>query len=153
MMEDIVIVTINYRLGVLGFLRLEDTSLGVPGNAGLKDMVLALKWVQKNIQKFGGDPNNVTISGTSAGSAAVNYLLLSPTTKGLFHKAILASGSVLNPWPHLHPDALNIMEFIDNGCKNDAEILDVLMKTPAKDLLTAQKHMAAVSRNFPVIFL
>lgn len=61
---------------------MEDTSLGVPGNAGLKDMVLALKWVQENIEQFGGDASNVTIFGESAGSAAVHYLMLSPTTKG-----------------------------------------------------------------------
>lgn len=80
--EDVVIVTINYRLGVLGFLSLEDTSLGVPGNAGLKDMVMALKWVQQNIDKFNGNPNNVTIFGESAGGAAVHYLILSPMARG-----------------------------------------------------------------------
>lgn len=67
----------------IGFLSLEDQSLGVPGNAGLKDQALALKWVQKNIQNFGGDPNNVTIFGESAGAASVHYLTLSPTTKGI----------------------------------------------------------------------
>lgn len=68
MKEDIVYVATNYRLGALGFLSLSDPSLEVPGNAGMKDQVLGLKWVQKNIEKFGGDPNNVTIAGTSAGS-------------------------------------------------------------------------------------
>jgi carboxylesterase type B len=96
MTEDIVLVTLNYRLGILGFLRFEDPSLGVSGNAGLKDMVMALKWVQKNIQNFSGDPNNVTIFGESAGGAAVHYLVLSPLAKGLFHKAIAQSGSALN---------------------------------------------------------
>ncbi|KAJ3645076.1 hypothetical protein Zmor_022763 [Zophobas morio] len=96
--EDVVVVTINYRLGVLGFLSLEDPSLDVPGNAGFKDQVLALKWVQSNISKFGGDPNNVTIFGESAGGAAIHLLVLSPMTKGLFHKAIAQSGCALNPW-------------------------------------------------------
>ena len=82
MAEDVVLVTINYRLGILGFLSLEDTSLGVPGNAGFKDMVMALKWVQKNITKFGGDPNNVTVFGESAGAVAAHLLILSPMTKG-----------------------------------------------------------------------
>lgn len=61
---------------------MEDTSLEVPGNAGLKDMVMALQWVQKNIQQFNGNPDNVTILGESAGAASVEYLTLSPLTKG-----------------------------------------------------------------------
>jgi carboxylesterase type B len=69
--EEVVIVTTNYRLGFLGFLSLKDPNLGVPGNAGLKDVVMALKWVQKNIHNFGGDPNNVTICGGSSGAAVV----------------------------------------------------------------------------------
>jgi carboxylesterase type B len=80
--EDIVLVTINYRLGVFCFLSFEDASLEVPGNAGLKDMVMALKWVQKNISKFSGDPNNVTIFGESAGGISVHYLILSPLASG-----------------------------------------------------------------------
>ncbi|KAF5276534.1 hypothetical protein FQR65_LT03964 [Abscondita terminalis] len=93
--EDIVIVTINYRLGLLGFLSLNDSTLDVPGNAGLKDQVMALKWIKSNIINFGGDPNNVTIFGESAGGASVHYLMLSKMGKGLFHKAIIQSGSAL----------------------------------------------------------
>lgn len=63
--KDIILVKINYRVGPIGFLSLEDPELGVPGNAGLKDQVFALKWIQKNIANFGGDPNNVTVFGTS----------------------------------------------------------------------------------------
>lgn len=65
-----------------GFLSLEDSSLGVPGNAGLKDQVQALKWVQQNIRGFLGDPNNVTLFGESAGGTSVHYLVLSPMAKG-----------------------------------------------------------------------
>lgn len=86
--EDVVVVTINYRLGVLGFLSLDDPKLEVPGNAGLKDQVMALKWVQKNIRNFGGDPNNVTIFGESAGGSSVHFLLLSPMAKGVSNLAI-----------------------------------------------------------------
>ena len=97
--KDIVLVTINYRLGALGFLNLEhETS---PGNQGLKDQVMALKWIQENISNFGGDPSNVTIFGESAGGAAVNYLTISPMAQGLFHKAISQSGVALNPWAHV----------------------------------------------------
>lgn len=86
-------MTFNYRLGAIGFLSLTDQSLGVPGNAGLKDQIFALKWIQKNIKNFGGDPNNVTLMGESAGGASVHYLCLSPQSEGLFHRAVIMSGS------------------------------------------------------------
>lgn len=94
--ENIILVTLNYRLGALGFLN-SGTS-DAPGNAGLKDQVLALKWVRDNIANFGGDPNEVTIGGQSAGSASVHLLLLSPLAQGLFKRAIAQSGVALNPW-------------------------------------------------------
>ncbi|KAG9436182.1 esterase FE4 isoform X1 [Apis mellifera carnica] len=96
MRKDIVLVKINYRLGVLGFLNLEHEI--APGNQGLKDQVMALKWVQENISSFGGDPNNVTIFGESAGGGSVHYLTISPLAQGLFHKAIAQSGVAINPW-------------------------------------------------------
>lgn len=70
--KDLVYVTINYRVGAFGFLSLEDPELKIPGNAGLKDMVLALKWVRDNISRFGGDPDNVTIFGTSVSHFSLN---------------------------------------------------------------------------------
>ena len=78
--KDIVLVTFNYRLGILGFLTTGD--LVAPGNFGLKDQVLALKWVQKNIQVFGGDPNRVTLFGQSAGGASVSLHVLSDASNG-----------------------------------------------------------------------
>lgn len=147
MTEDIVFVTTNYRVGILGFLRLNDTSLGVTGNAGLKDQALALKWIQKNISKFGGDPGNVTIFGESAGSASVSYQVLSPASKGLFHKAIMQSGCALNPWPHLRANALDVMKFIKNDCKSEEEIYETLMKASVHDLVDAQNRFSEVSFN------
>lgn len=138
MSEDIVLVSINYRLGVLGFLSLEDPSLKVPGNAGLKDMVLALKWVQKNISRFGGDPNNVTIFGESAGAASVHYLTLSPTTKGLFHKAIIQSGCSINAWAKGQKGVKEIaraLKYRNEG--NEKEILEKLQKENIKTLIHA----------------
>ncbi|KAJ8875859.1 hypothetical protein PR048_023762 [Dryococelus australis] len=79
-----------------GFLRVDDTD--APGNAGLKDQTAALRWIQKNIAKFGGNPNNVTIFGESAGGASVHFHVLSPLSKGLFLRAISESGSAMNPW-------------------------------------------------------
>jgi carboxylesterase type B len=66
--KDIVFVSFNYRLGVIGFLSLDDPTLEIPGNVGLKDQVFALKWVQRNVSQFGGDPKNVTIFGESVSS-------------------------------------------------------------------------------------
>lgn len=94
--HGVVLVTIQYRLGALGFLSFDDPL--VPGNFGLKDQRLALKWVQDNIAQFGGDPASVTIFGESAGAASVNFHLVSPLSQGLFHKAILQSGTAACPW-------------------------------------------------------
>lgn len=117
--HDIILVSGNYRLGTLGFLSTE--TLDCPGNFGLKDQSQILRWVQQNIAAFGGDPNSVTIFGNSAGGASVTYQLASSLSKGsiqissnllhykyntteffltagLFHKAIVQSGSYYNPW-------------------------------------------------------
>ena len=88
---DVVVVTINYRLGALGFLRLPE--IGAGGNQGLLDCIAALRWVRDNIKAFGGDPDQVTIFGESAGSAAVGCLLGMPAARGLFRRAIMESGA------------------------------------------------------------
>ncbi|KOB66636.1 Alpha-esterase 3 [Operophtera brumata] len=93
--QGLVIVTFNYRLGPLGFLCLKIPES--PGNAGLKDQIAALYWVQRNIANFGGDPYDVTVYGIGSGAAAVQILLLSGLATGLLHKVILESGSVLSP--------------------------------------------------------
>nr|XP_046908801.1 acetylcholinesterase-like [Dermatophagoides farinae] len=90
-MGNVIVVTINYRLGPFGFLYTEMDN--VPGNQGLYDQILALQWIHNNIGHFGGDPNRVTVFGESAGSMSISALILSPLTKGLFTKAILQSGS------------------------------------------------------------
>lgn len=92
----IIVVTINYRLGVLGFVNfgaaLDDPS--IPSNLGLRDQIAALQWVQHNIAAFGGDPSRVTIGGQSAGSMSVSLLLHAPDARGLFQQAIMQSGAV-----------------------------------------------------------
>ncbi|CAG9768327.1 unnamed protein product [Ceutorhynchus assimilis] len=94
--RDIVLVVTNYRLGALGFLSTGDKV--VPGNNGLKDQNLALRWVQANIKYFGGNPKIVTIFGESAGGASVHYHMVSTMSQGLFHKGIAMSGTALCVW-------------------------------------------------------
>src|ERR1700690_4262824 len=95
-LKGVILVTINYRLGVFGFLvtkELAKEAHGAGGNYGLLDMVAALHWVNANIKNFGGDPGNVTVFGESAGSFAVSTLMASPLAQGLFEKAIGESGA------------------------------------------------------------
>ncbi|XP_063362787.1 carboxylic ester hydrolase-like [Cydia amplana] len=94
--QKIIAVTFNYRLGAHGFLCLGTDS--APGNAGMKDIVALLRWVQQNIASFGGNPHDVTIAGYSAGSSAVGLLILSRMTAGLFSKAIPESGADVGTW-------------------------------------------------------
>jgi para-nitrobenzyl esterase len=101
--KGVVLVTVNYRLGVFGFMAHPDltreSSRGASGNYGMLDQVAALKWVKDNIAAFGGDPGNVTIFGESAGSFAVSALMASPVARGLFHKAIGESGAYFGAGP------------------------------------------------------
>ena len=96
--EDVVVVSINHRLNVLGFLDLSavDEKYAQSANAGMLDIVAALEWVQANIENFGGDPGNVTIFGQSGGAGKVGTLMYAPSAKGLFHKAIMESGGKPN---------------------------------------------------------
>ncbi len=95
---DIVVVSVNHRLNILGFLDLSacGEKYAKSGNVGMLDLVESLKWINKNIENFGGDPNNVTIFGESGGGGKVGTLMCMPAAKGLFHKAIIMSGTLIN---------------------------------------------------------
>lgn len=134
--QNVVLVTINYRLEALGFLCLDTED--VPGNAGMKDQVAGLRWVQKNIQHFGGDANNVTIFGESAGGASVAYHLVSPMTKGLFKRAILQSGQNLSNWsrcfePRLRAEA--IARSLGEDTTDDNELYQFFKSQPVDKLV------------------
>nr|AHJ81324.1 carboxylesterase [Locusta migratoria] len=94
--KGVVLVTFNYRVGAIGFLSLQNDD--IPGNAGLKDQVFALQWVQRNIGYFGGDPDQVTIFGESAGGSSTSHLFLSPAANGLFKGVIIESGEANAVW-------------------------------------------------------
>ena len=134
-----VVITVNYRLGAFGFLAHPDLSRESPdnvsGNYGLLDMITALKWVHDNAAQFGGDPNNVTIAGQSAGAAAVNDLLVSPLAAGLFQRAIAQSGSGMGiPVP---PLATAEQGGVDLADRVRATGIDALRLVPAEELITA----------------
>ncbi|KAL1140507.1 hypothetical protein AAG570_000437 [Ranatra chinensis] len=138
--KDIVFVTFNYRLGPLGFLSTEDDI--VPGNMGLKDQTLALKWVKKNIAAFGGNPDSVTITGMSAGGSSVHYHMLSPLSKGLFNRVISVSGTALCPWAQTE-NAKEKAHMIASslGCPvdNSTILVECLRNRPAKQILEATR--------------
>src|SRR5450759_1966987 len=94
--QGVIVVTINYRVGMFGFMAhpqlSKESPHGSSGNYGLMDMIQALKWVNKNINGFGGDPGRVTVFGQSSGAESIQYLLVSPPAKGLFQRAISESG-------------------------------------------------------------
>lgn len=98
MEEDIVFVAINYRLGSLGFM--STGTKDCPGNMGLKDQVVALQFIKNHIARFGGDPNSVTVMGYSAGAISTTLHMVSPMSKGLFHKAIVMSGGGTAQWTY-----------------------------------------------------
>lgn len=141
--ENIIVVSINYRLGPLGFFW--NPEAGINGNYGLKDQQMALKWVKENINNFGGDSNRVTIVGWSAGGSSVTYHLYSETSKGLFNQAISMSGTLINPWAvHFYPNecsqALSELLEIDY---NDVVNLKSTLQTfdAVNDLLLLNIHL------------
>lgn len=140
--KDVVVVTINYRCGALGFLSLNTPE--VPGNAGLKDIVQAIRWVKENIHKFGGNSGNLTVFGESAGGVAVSILTASPLTKNLLSKGIIQSGTALNSWAfQKHPldNAKKLAEAL--GCESDDvdDILEFLITTPVRDIVEANQKL------------
>jgi para-nitrobenzyl esterase len=132
---DVVVVSVNYRLGVFGFLDLstyDDTLAGSASN-GFRDQILALTWVRDNIADYGGDPNNVTIFGESAGGNSVNAILGAPSADGLYHRAIAHSATaIINP-PSQQASQLAAYLKVDED-----KFIAHLRKLSAEDLLAAQ---------------
>jgi para-nitrobenzyl esterase len=141
--EGLVVVTINYRLGALGFLShpaLASSPGGPSGNYGLMDQQAALRWVRFNIEQFGGDPDNVTIAGESAGGTAVLAHLVSRSSRGLFRRAIVESGSFALTQQSLAIAEPNGQAFASSaGCPD--QTAECLRSLPTDDLL----------RNFPTV--
>ncbi len=149
--KGVVLVTVNYRLGPFGFfahpLLSKESSEGVSGNYGFLDQVAALRWVQRNAEAFGGDPANVTIFGESAGAVSVGLHLISPLSKGLFHRAIMQSGSVFGDFRHLRESGERLPSMESEGerlaralnCDTQDDSLAALRAVPAERLLAVSK--------------
>ncbi|XP_011192601.1 esterase B1 [Zeugodacus cucurbitae] len=148
MSEQVVLVTLNYRLCSLGFLSLADPELQIPGNAAMKDKILALKWVKQYISHFNGDPNNVTLFGESAGAGSAHAITLSAQSEDLFQRVILMSGSALCYWINMPQTDLAYRLAKTHGYKGDnidGDILRFLQQLdPAKlvqhSLLNAEER-------------
>ncbi|XP_049850083.1 cholinesterase 1-like [Schistocerca gregaria] len=138
--QDVILVSINYRLGLLGFLSTGDEV--VPGNMGLKDQTEALRWVQRNIAAFGGDPQKVTIFGQSAGGASIHYHVVSPLSTGLFKNAISMSGSSLNPWAfsrNATDRAIRFAQYLGYTGKTSSDLVNFLKNVDPSTLIMDQK--------------
>ncbi len=140
--EGVIVVSLNYRLGVLGFLAHPQLSAesdrNVSGNYGLLDQIEALRWIQRNIAGFGGDPDNVTIAGESAGALSVMYLLTSPPAQGLFDKAVMQSAYMvstpaLKEERHGHPSAEALGSWLQGKLGTDG--IEQLRAMDARDLI------------------
>ncbi|KAH8281095.1 hypothetical protein KR054_010647, partial [Drosophila jambulina] len=156
MKQDVVLVTFNYRVGPFGFLSLSDKSLDVPGNAGLKDQVMALRWVNRNISQFNGDPNNITLMGESAGAASVHAMMTTEQTRGLFHKAIMQSGSMHCEWANEPRGrwAYRLARLIGyTGGENEKEVFEFLQQEPASSITRKSVELISLEeRRVHVLF-
>ena len=149
-----VAVTCNYRLGPMGFMCLPEleAEAGHTGNYGMFDQITALEWVRKNIKAFGGDPENITVMGQSAGAMSVTNLCLSPLTDGMFAKAVLNSGGGVHKMMDnkaSSKDRYAFWEMVmeDTGCKNVAE----LRALDAKDLFASFTKLKKTSPKYAMI--
>ena len=158
--KGVVLVTVNYRLGIFGFLNhpflAEESPNHVSGNYGILDQVAALKWVHANIAAFGGDPDNITILGQSAGAGSVKTLVSSPLTGGLIKKAIIQSGGGVNVRPAGAPapaqPAASMMDIIGNAWKTvfdwaGYDTLEKMRAASTEDVFTLAARYAAETGN------
>ncbi|XP_067133895.1 acetylcholinesterase-like [Centruroides vittatus] len=146
---NVIVISLNYRLGIFGFLNLGNTQ--TTGNIGMLDQVTALKWIHENVENFGGDRNEITLFGSSAGSISVTHHMISPLTKGLFKRVILQSGSNYSPMFSVDPiDNIRSSEMIveragcvsDNGSctqRSENNVMNCLLKLKPEKIAAAER--------------
>ncbi|CAG2171769.1 unnamed protein product [Oppiella nova] len=147
-LRDVVVVTLNYRLGVFGFLCTDRED--APGNVGLWDQAMALNWTQNNIRNFGGNPHDVTLFGQSAGSVSVSSHIVSHVSRPYFKKAILQSGSSLtNVWLRSKEYSTRVAKRLANFIGCDRDYIECLRNKTSDELLTAQSTAFLWNQNTP----
>ncbi|XP_030040093.2 uncharacterized protein LOC115455607 [Manduca sexta] len=142
---NIMVITVNFRLGILGFMKPSLTE-HVYGNNGLLDQLAALQWIKDNIEDLNGDPNSVTLMGHGTGAACVNFLMLSPISNGLFHRAILMSGNALSDWAMTNDPTQYTLQVAQSlGCSpHSRNLMSCLQKKPLSEI----KKVQILSREF-----
>jgi para-nitrobenzyl esterase len=149
---DVVVVSVNHRLNICGYLHLEDIGgerFAGSGNAGSLDMIAALEWVRDNIAAFGGDPSNVTIFGESGGGGKVSALLVMPAAKGLFHRAVIQSGAAVRFTTRERANALADAVLKQLGVSDAAKLSDVPLDKLLGAIVPASR--AAGPRAYPLL--
>lgn len=142
--HGVLLVTINYRLDALGFLCLDTED--VPGNAGMKDQVAAVRWVKDNISNFGGDSSNITVFGESAGGASTVLHLISPMSKGLFQRAISMSGVPSCDWSlafRPRERAFTLGKILGIDTQDPKELLEFLQNVPTEKLMSQNPSLTS----------
>lgn len=153
--ENVVLITVNFRLSSLGFLSANDAN--AQGNQGIKDVIMALRWVNNNIQNFGGNKGQVTIFGQGAGAQLVSILLMTPLTVNLFHQAIMQSGNALSlnlPDPLARMNGLTSNLGIDYNSTSD--VIEKLRNVSTADILKAERGVKDMQKPYllkPLDFL
>lgn len=152
--QEVILVSPTYRTNVFGFLATGDDAS--PGNYGIKDIIMSLRWIQENIGAFGGDPDQVTLIGHSGGSTAVHYMMLSQLAKGLFKNVIMMSGMAITPWgvPIKKPrEFINVharyMEMENPEKLTNHEIVERFRQMPPDELVSGMEPMKEWN-DFPI---
>lgn len=149
-MDNVIVVVMNYRLHALGFMYMP--SMGITGNAGMKDQQMALEWIYENIENFGGDPKKICLFGESSGAACANFHLLNRKSRQYINSMILQSGSALCEWNFqglTEATAFELAKIV--GCKGDSikDAYETLMTIPVKDLYNnCDKVLTAEEENY-----
>lgn len=137
--SHVIFVAVNYRLGILGFLKTHSKGKAESGNFAVSDLIASLRWIKSNIAAFGGDPGRVTIMGHDTGAALATILALMPSAKGLFHRVIAMSGSMLSPWAVVHdPNGARASIAAELGCALASDLAPCLRTHTLASLLAVR---------------